>query len=309
MDLGNIDLEASRILQSSMAPNSWRIYGYALNRLTQFRTMYDFEEKWPLPAEHLYRYIAFLSLKGFAVSTILTYISAISYFHKINQMKDSTKNFIVTKMLEGLRRKGKRCDPRTPIMLSTLGKIVPGLFSVCSSHYESIMFSAAFTLAFFGFLRIGEFTAESKKDLCDRPLQLSDIKISSPSPMLRVTIRKSKTDQSGQSFTLFINKSKNTSICPVNAMKKYLLLRPAVEQSQLFIHYDGSPLTRYQFCSLLKKVLCFCNIKGGCYRSHSFRIGAASECSFRGIPDDKIKLWGRWRSSAYINYIRLPTFN
>ena len=73
----------------------------------------------------------------------------------------------------------------------------------------------------------------------------------------------------------------------------------------LLVLYVGNPLPRYQFASILAKTLKFCNINNGQFRSHSFRIGAATEAAMRGIPDVVIKQWGRWKSGAYTSYIRL----
>jgi hypothetical protein len=51
-----------------------------------------------------------------------------------------------------------------------------------------------------------------------------------------MTIRKSKTDQRGKTFTLIINSAKAQLICPVRAMQTYLLMRPTDLCDQLFIH-------------------------------------------------------------------------
>ena len=42
------------------------------------------------------------------------------------------------------------------------------------------------------------------------------------------------------------------------------------------------------------------------YSGHSFWIGAASTVASRGIPEATIKTLGRWESSAYLLYIKLP---
>ena len=74
--------------------------------------------------------------------------------------------------------------------------------------------------------------------------------------------------------------------------------------SPVYVHFDGSNLTRYQFNSVLLKTLQFCGPSEH-IRSHSFRIGGASELSRRGVTESKIKRWGRWNSNAYSSYIRL----
>jgi hypothetical protein len=82
--------------------------------------------------------------------------------------------------------------------------------------YEASMFSAVFTLAcFFGLLRIGKFTANTYKNESGRLLQIKDIRLFATPPRIQMTIRKSKTDQNGKTFTLVINSAKAQLICPV----------------------------------------------------------------------------------------------
>lgn len=301
-----LSAEVERLLNNSMAPQSWRTYDNAEKSFCNFRFQYNLPNIWPVPHYDLINFIAHLSVSGQSPSTVSTYVSAISYLHKIRGMSDPTKLFIIGKMIEGLKRKKSKTDARSPITLNLLHQLIPALSSVCSSQYESVMFKAAFSLAFHAFLRVGEFTAASKSDTSGRALKISDITFSNTNENLTLRIRESKTDQRGYTSTLFLTSMRNKNMCPVSSLKSYVSMRPTQSNSQLFIHYNGSPLTRYQFCSVLKKSLIFCKVNTGCYRSHSFRIGAATESANKGVPNDKIKLWGRWKSNAYTRYIRIP---
>jgi len=40
------------------------------------------------------------------------------------------------------------------------------------------------------------------------------------------------------------------------------------------------------------------------YKSHSFRIGAATNAAIKGVSVDKIKTAGRWKSDAFKSYIQ-----
>jgi hypothetical protein len=102
--MADLNNEATRIFQSSMASYSWRVYKFAFNRFNNFRVEYKLELIWPVPVNHLIKYISYLSLVGFSVSTITTYKSGVSYVHKIRHITDTTKYFILTKMMEGLKR-------------------------------------------------------------------------------------------------------------------------------------------------------------------------------------------------------------
>ena len=190
--------------------------------------------------------------------------------------------------------------------MQRLQLILQALERVCASSYEVHLFRAAFCLAFFGFLRVGELTCKSLRGHDPRPLQDGDIEIAyvDGRRMVRLTIRQSKTDQLGLKTTLFLSETGDLA-CPVSSVSNFRAVRTqAVSNSRQFlVHFDGNPLTRYQFSSILAKTVQFCNITGE-FRSHSFRIGAATEAAMRGIPDHTIKQWGRWKSGAYASYIR-----
>ncbi|XP_033754380.1 uncharacterized protein LOC117337489 [Pecten maximus] len=305
--MGDIKSEANRLLKNAMAVNTWKTYSAAMQCFQTFRSSYNLAGVWPVPPDQLIHFISFMSLKGYSASTISTYISGIAHEHKIQGYRDYTHFFIVKKILEGAQRCNKRIDGRLPITLPLLRQLVISLSSVCSSKFESDLFTAAFTLAFFGFLRVGEFSASRSNGHETRPLTVSDITIvDSPSRHLKVRIRESKTDQKGHSVSLHINNYQQTDICPVTLMNRYLSIRPLASNQQLFIHRNGSPVTRYQVAAMLKKALTFARIPGSQYKTHSFRIGAATEAASRGISEKKIQAWGRWKSNVYSNYIRIP---
>ena len=121
--------------------------------------------------------------------------------------------------------------------------------------------------------------------------------------MIRVFLRRAKTDPFGKGVNIFLGQSLN-EICPVTALSNYLTRRPQRGQGPLFIHEDGSPLLKAQFVKKVKKALAHQNIDSSKYSGHSFRIGAATAAAAAGVPDHMIKMMGRWESSAYLLYVR-----
>ena len=80
---------------------------------------------------------------------------------------------------------------------------------------------------------------------------------------------------------------------------------PSKIYGQFFCHFDGTPLTSFQCSVILKKALNVLGVKNANYKSHSFRIGMATTYAKEGVPDEKIKLLGRWSSNSYLRYIRV----
>ena len=68
-------------------------------------------------------------------------------------------------MLTGYEMLNSRYDVREPITLSMMQQLPNALMHVCSSKYKHIMFSAAFLFAFAAFLRVGEITVKSNRDV------------------------------------------------------------------------------------------------------------------------------------------------
>ena len=257
---------------------------------------------WPAPIPHVIAFLSHLSIEGKAPSTIGTYLASIAFVHKVNGWIDPTDNFVVKKMREGSRRLKGQPDCRSPITISILNHVCQSLNGFCTSVFEVSLFKAAFLLAFFGFLRVGEFTAISKNSDSSRILNIKDVSINKGG-FMNVVIRFSKTDQRGKSVTLRFQHGSSGILCPVKAMTDYLCVRP-MGDGPLFIHSNSSPLTRYQFDSVLKKGIRSIGLEPKNFSPHSFRIGAATAAAVGGIPLDSIKSMGRWQSSAVMLYIR-----
>ena len=137
----------------------------------------------------------------------------------------------------------------------------------------------------FWFFACRGFASKSLTSCDSRPLQFKDVDIIGVDAcrQVKLTIRQSKSDQLGKSVTLLLSET-GSPVCKVNALSNFLKVRnPNTPQdSQLLIHFNGNTLTRYQFSAILAKCLRFSNVLNGRYRSHSFRIGAATEDALRG---------------------------
>ncbi len=143
------------------------------------------------------------------------------------------------------------------------------LNDICFSVYESILFRAAFTLAYFGLFRVGElvFTTQSYSD---RPLRDDDIQFEDEACALRITIRFSKTNQRGNPTTLRIPKCAKNDICCVRALHQFVQIRPDSGQNgYFFCHVNNTPLTRSQFCGVLSRAIRYLGLPGTNYKSHS----------------------------------------
>ena len=161
-------------------------------------------------------------------------------------------------------------------------------------------------LAFLGFLRAGEFTCPSLQAFAPDMLSPQDVSVDShndPSSVM-VRLRRSKADPFGAGVTIFLGKT-GQSICPVAALLSYMVLRGSTP-GPLFKFQDGSPLSKPKLLADLRQALEHQGFDCVGITGHSFRIGAASTAARVGLEDSLIQTMGRWRSSAYLRYIRIP---
>ena len=172
--------------------------------------------------------------------------------------------------------------------------------------YLDSMIEAVCLLAFFGFLRCGEFTTltdkfDSKSNLC-----LSDVLITKN--CANVFIKVSKTDpfRKGSTIQLFANGS---LLCPYAAMVKYLSIRKSINNihsDPLFLLPGGRPLSRKSYLQLFRTACHTAHLDVAHISGHSMRIGAATTAAAAKTPDHLIQTLGRWQSNCYVRYIHTP---
>ena len=260
----------------------------------------------PLPASELtLRYFCAEMSHSVSHATIKVYLAGIHLFHIENNFPDPTKEApLLHYLCTAIKRyTGENSFKRKPITISLLHSLKTSL-----SHRRQLrshdrhLFWAAFTLAFYGFLRASEYTSSTPAQY-NRYLHLlrKDIKIQKD--RMTVRIKGSKTDQCKTSTSLLISKT-GTRTCPVTAMQVFLKHSHHHKSLPLFTFQDGTFLTRRKVSMMTKSLLSSKVSDIHLYSSHSYRIGAATAASAAGIPDSLIQVLGRWHSSAYKSYIR-----
>ena len=95
---------------------------------------------------------------------------------------------------------------------------------------------------------------------------------------------------------------------PISALLNYLVAR-GNKEGLLFHFSDGSLFTKSKFVDKIRVLLYLAGFEASSYAGHSFRICAASTAAANGVEDSLIQTLGRWKSSAYLTYIRLPAKN
>jgi hypothetical protein len=252
-------------------------------------------------------YIAHCFTRGFAAATARTHISALGFVFQLGGFPDITQHFVIKKQLQGFAKLKPSQDSRLPITLSILSQVFMATPHVANSAFQTSLFQAMYLLAFHAFLRVGEMTKTGKTNqhyLLRKHLGFSEQTRNQKS--IQLTIPHSK--HSVSPTTLLIPQNpQNLLLCPVRVLEKFIQLRQHESmEAPLFSFMDGSPVSRQFFTNQLQLSLAYCGLDTRLYQAHSFRIGAATAAAQSGATDVQIQQMGRWRSTAFKKYIRVP---
>ena len=238
-------------------------------------------------------------------ASIKIFLSAVRSLHiDLGFLDPSVDCLQLQRVLRGIRRtQGSTGPSRLPITDHHMLIIHNSLSFAIQDH---VMFWAASTLAYFGFLRSAEFTAPCLSAFNPNiHLTVDDIAVDShTSPScLQLTIKGSKTDPFRKGCCLYIGLGR-PPLCALSAIMHYLPLG-GQSPGPLFLLSNGQPLSRTLLTQWLKDVFATAGIQGS-FSSHSFRICAVTVAARMGVPDHLIQAMGRWNSDAYKLYIRTP---
>ena len=296
-----------RFYTSGLATSTQKAYSSGQKRFLAFCTKFNLQA-FP-PSEHtILLFISQLGVDGLTMSTIKSYLASIRNLLINNGFQYtnlySTRVELVLRGIKRVKCTTATSKARLPITPDILGAIK----SVWSTKsWEEKMLWAAACLGFFGFLRCAEFTIISASAFDPaKHLTLGDVfvKPKGQIPIMAVKVKMSKTDQFGKGAWLYFQRT-GVPLCPVEAMLGYLQLR-GPKEGPLFLTNSGQPLTRSYFLTRVRKALAQAGIDDSRFAGHSFRIGAATTALRAGVSDAKIKMMGRWESSAYQLYLHTP---
>ena len=129
--------------------------------------------------------------------------------------------------------------------------------------------------------------------------------------VVKVFLRHPKEQRlsSGVTIDLFEIKGEASWLCPVKAFRKWKEGSPVKPSTNLplFRLPSGESYTGTAFNTDLKRFLGdMAGDMKGYVTSHSFRSGIATSMSQAGYSDEEIMAMGRWRSDAFLRYVKAP---
>ena len=282
-----------------MAPSTSLQYTKSFRKCCAFITdVLRQSAKLPFSQAQISYYIAHMHNNNLKWSTIATQLSAISHYHKLEGLPDPTATYKTSKLMTGVRKtQNHPPDARQPITRKILLGLIAGLHACTTDRYQQLLYSGLFTMMYYACLRASEVLLT---DNTKHMLQLSNlVALPNKSYKLHFTSYKHATSDCGSTIYII---STGKQDCPVHHLSKYLNVR-GTNTGPLFMSH-GAPVTRHQFNKVLGHCLKYLNIPAANYNTHSFRIGRTTDMAITGIPHATIQLIGRWKSNAYLKYVR-----
>ena len=284
-------------LKSSKANNTLRAYKSDFKDFGSFCEKHGFNS---LPSEPkiVSLYLTHLS-KNSKISTIKRRLVSLSAVHKLKGYYLDTKHPIIIENLMGIKRlKGSIQKGKKPILINHLKSIINVINEQKINDINKFRDKTIILIGFGGGFRRTELISIDHEDL--EIVQEG----------LKITIKKSKTDQYGEGMTKGLPYFSNELYCPVTNLKKWLEISK-IKSGPIFRRFSkGSILTEKRLSDqsvvlLIKKYLKLAGIDNNNFSGHSLRSGFATVAADSGADERSIMaMTGHKTTQMVRRYIR-----
>ena len=275
-DIKSLELETLKNLKNSKSVNTIRAYKADFKDFSAFCVKNGLSSM-PTEPKILSLYLTHLSANS-KFSTLKRRIASISVIHKMKGHYLDTKHPIIMENLHGIKRvKGSHQKAKKPILINDLKLIINVIdqySSYCGLHElegnsKLIRDKAIILVGFSGGFRRSELVNVNYDD------------IEFVSEGVKIFIKKSKTDQSGEGMIKAIPYFDNKSFCPVLALKHWID-NSEIKSGKLFDISDKS------VALIIKKYASLSGLDPNKYSGHSLRSGFATSTAESGAEERNI---------------------
>ena len=284
-------------LKSSEANNTLRAYKSDFKDFGVFCARHGLSSL-PTEPKIVSIYLTHLS-KNSKISTIRRRLVSISMAHKLRGHYLDTKHPIITENLLGIKRvKGSIQKGKKPILINHLKSIVNVIDEQSTGEIKKLRDRSIILIGFGGGFRRTELISIDHEDLEFVP------------EGLKITIRKSKTDQFGEGMIKGLPYFSNEIYCPVTSLKRWLEVSK-IKSGPIFRRFSkGSLLTDKRLTDqsvvlLMKEYLNLAGIENKNFSGHRLRSGFATVAAESGADERSIMaMTGHKTTQMVRRYIR-----
>ena len=266
-DVKNLELETLKNLKSSKASNTLRAYKADYKDFGRFCIKHSFKSM-PTDPKVVSLYLTHLSQTS-KFSTLKRRLASISVIHRLSGHYIDTKHPMITENLMGIKRKkGSYQKAKKPILINDL-KLIIDVIDKDKNEKRRTKSRALILVGFAGGFRRSELVS----------IHLEDIDFVHEG--VKIFVKRSKTDQSGEGMTKGIPYFSNPDYCPVISLKNWLE-KSEIKSGKIFDISDKS------VALTVKKYTAIAGLDSNKYSGHSLRSGFATSAAELGAEERNI---------------------
>ena len=284
-DIKSLELETLKNLKNSKAANTLRAYKADFKDFSAFCAKNGLNFL-PTEPKILSLYLTHLSASS-RFSTLKRRIASISVIHKLKGHYLDTKHPIIMENLLGIKRiKGSNQKAKKPILINDLRLIINAIDQTNQIKKRKIRDKAIILIGFSGGFRRSELVNLIHDD------------VEFVNEGVKIFIKRSKTDQSGEGMTKAIPYFDNQLFCPVVTLKNWMN-NSEIKSGKIFDISDKS------IALIIKKYAFLSGLDPNKYSGHSLRSGFATSTAESGAEERNIMaMTGHKTSQMVRRYIQ-----
>jgi|TARA_B100001971_G_scaffold206150_1_gene224541 site-specific recombinase XerD len=267
-DIKSLEYETLKNLKNSKAANTLRAYQSDFKDFSAFCVKNGLSSM-PTEPKILSLYLTYLSATS-KFSTLKRRIASISVIHKMKGYYLDTKHPLIMENLHGIKRvKGSNQIAKKPILINDLKLIINAIVQAIQPENKKIRDKAIILIGFSGGFRRSELVN----------IEYEDVEFVKEG--VKIFIKRSKTDQSGEGMIKAIPYFNNNNYCPVISLKEWIDVLE-IKSGKIFDISDKS------VALIIKKYTSLSGLNPNRYSGHSLRSGFATSTAESGAEERNI---------------------
>ena len=296
-DLKKLHEDTLNNLKTSKATNTLRAYKSDFRDFEIFCSKHGFSSI-PTEPKVVSLYLTHLSARS-KISTLRRRLVSIGVVHRLKGHYLDTKHPVIIENLLGIKRKkGSIQTGKKPILINHLKQIVNVIDDQKIEKIKKLRNRSLILIGFGGGFRRTELISIDHEDL------------DFVEEGVKITLKRSKTDQFGEGMTKGIPYFANENYCPVSSLKNWLTLSK-IKSGPIFRRFTkGSTLTTNRLTDqsvvlIIKECLKLAGIENRNFSGHSLRSGFATVAAESGADERSIMaMTGHKTTQMVRRYIR-----
>ena len=284
-DIKSLELETIKNLRNSKSANTLRAYQSDYNDFSLFCSKNGFQAM-PTQPKILALYLTHLSSYS-KYSTLKRRLASISILHKTKGHYIDTKHPIIVENLMGIKRtNGTNQKGKKPLLINDLKLLIQAIDMSKEKNIRKIRDKALILIGFSGGFR--------RSELVD--IEYEDVEFVEEG--VKIFVKRSKTDQSGEGMTKAIPYFDNINFCPVKALNKWVVVAD-LKDGKIFNISDKN------VALIIKKYANYAGLDAHKYAGHSLRSGFATSTAESGAEERNIMAMTGHKSTEMVRkYIK-----